>query len=337
MKLRILSVGGQYLTQSLRQLGHAVLSVCPDPEADIPLPHPETARNLLEQAAGRGFIPDMLFYADDGNLPLLINPESAPCPSLYYSIDTYCNPWHLPYARGFDLVLAAQKDFLSLFADEGLPAQWFPLFCRSVDEAAPFDARDIPVAFVGTLGHKNNPGREPFLRNFRALHPLVMRSGDFFPVFRRSRIVLNQTAFSEVNFRCFEAMGCGSALLMEQGGNGLDELFTPDESILPPYPKDDAAEAARIASSYLARPRQLAEIAENGRRLVAQRHTSLVRAQRLTEHCRQLRAASAQQARLDQADLRRIFVRTAFGMIASELRGPHLERHRAFFHNLATH
>ncbi len=200
MKLRILSVGGQYLTQSLRQLGHAVLSVCPDPEADIPLPHPETARNLLEQAAGRGFIPDMLFYADDGNLPLLINPESAPCPSLYYSIDTYCNPWHLPYARGFDLVLAAQKDFLSLFADEGLPAQWFPLFCRSVDEAAPFDARDIPVAFVGTLGHKNNPGREPFLRNFRALHPLVMRSGDFFPVFRRSRIVLNQTAFSEVNF-----------------------------------------------------------------------------------------------------------------------------------------
>lgn len=94
--------------------------------------------------------------------------------------------WHLPYARGFDLVLAAQKDFLSLFTDEGLPAQWFPLFCRSVDEAAPFDARDIPVAFVGTLGHKNNPGREPFLRNFRALHPLVMRAGDFFPVFRRS-------------------------------------------------------------------------------------------------------------------------------------------------------
>ncbi len=337
MRLCILYVGGQYLAQSLRQLGHAVLSVCPNPEADIPLSHPGTVRNLLEQAAGRGFTPDMLFYADDGNLPLLIDPESAPCPSLYYSIDTYCNPWHLPYARGFDLVLVAQKDFLSLFTGEGLPAQWFPLFCRSADETAPFDMRDIPVAFVGTLGHKNNPGREPFLRNFRALHPLVIRSGDFFPVFRRSRIVLNQTAFSELNFRCFEAMGCGSVLLMERCDNGLGELFTPDESILPPYPKNNAAEAARIASSYLARPRQLAEIAENGHRLVAQRHTSMVRAQRLTEHCRQLRATSAHRMRLGQADLRRIFVRTAFGMIASELCGPRWERHRAFFHNLATH
>ena len=48
MKLRILSVGGQYLTQSLRQLGHAVLSVCPDPEADIPLP------------------PDMIFIGEVG-------------------------------------------------------------------------------------------------------------------------------------------------------------------------------------------------------------------------------------------------------------------------------
>lgn len=337
MRLCILYVGGQYLAQSLRQLGHAVLSVCPNPEADIPLSHPGTVRNLLEQAAGRGFTPDMLFYADDGNLPLLIDPESAPCPSLYYSIDTYCNPWHLPYARGFDLVLVAQKDFLPLFTGEGLPAQWFPLFCRSADETAPFDMRDIPVAFVGTLGHKNNPGREPFLRNFRALHPLVIRSGDFFPVFRRSRIVLNQTAFSELNFRCFEAMGCGSVLLMERCDNGLGELFTPDESILPPYPKNNAAEAARIASSYLARPRQLAEIAENGHRLVAQRHTSMVRAQRLTEHCRQLRATSAHRMRLGQADLRRIFVRTAFGMIASELCGPRWERHRAFFHNLATH
>ena len=337
MRLCILYVGGQYLAQSLRQLGHAVLSVCPNPEADIPLSHPGTVRNLLEQAAGRGFTPDMLFYADDGNLPLLIDPESAPCPSLYYSIDTYCNPWHLPYARGFDLVLVAQKDFLSLFTGEGLPAQWFPLFCRSADETAPFDMRDIPVAFVGTLGHKNNPGREPFLRNFRALHPLVIRSGDFFPVFRRSRIVLNQTAFSELNFRCFEAMGCGSVLLMERCDNGLGELFTPDESILPPYPKNNAAEAARIASSYLARPRQLAEIAENGHRLVAQRHTSMVRAQRLTEHCRQLRATSAHRMRLGQADLRRIFVRTAFGMIASELCGPRWERHRAFFHTLATH
>lgn len=335
MKLRILSVGGRYLAQSLRQLGHAVLSACLDQDADIVLSHPKTVRALFEQAAGLDFTPDILFYADDGNLPALIDPESAPCPSLYYSIDTYCNPWHLSYARGFDLVLTAQKDFLPLFAEEGMSAHWFPLFCRAVNEAAPFEARDIPVAFVGTLGHKNNPERESFLQNFRALQPLVMRSGDFFPVFRRSRIVLNQTAFSEANFRCFEAVGCGSALLMERCANGLDELFTPGENILPLYTRNNAAEAARIASVYLARPQRLAEIAENGRRLVAQRHTSLVRAQHLLEHCRQLIAASTHRLRLGQTELRRVFVRTAFGMIASELHGPQWEQYRRFFYNLA--
>ena len=60
-----------------------------------------------------------------------------------------------------------------------------------------------------------------------------MLSGNFYPILHRSRMALNQNAFSEVNFRCFEAMACGAALLMEQCGNGLDELFTPDEDISP--------------------------------------------------------------------------------------------------------
>ena len=63
-------------------------------------------------------------------------------------------------------------------------------------------------------------------------------------------------------------MGLGAGLLMEKCGNGLDELFTPGENILPVYTRNDAAQAARIAAIFLERPAALEEIAKNGRELV---------------------------------------------------------------------
>ena len=97
-------------------------------------------------------------------------------------------------------------------------------------------------------------------------------------------MALNQNAFSEVNFRCFEAMACGAALLMEQFGNGLDVLFTPDEEF-PPYPKDDAVEAARITTDYLAMSKFLSKISEYARCFVARQHSGMARAQTLVEFC----------------------------------------------------
>lgn len=148
-------------------------------------------------------------------------------------------------------------------------------------------------------------------------------------------MALNQNAFSEVNFRCFEAMACGAALLMERCGNGLQDLFIPDETILPPYPKDNAAEAARIAADYLAKPHQLAAIAENGHRLVTQHHSGMARAQTLLGICLELCKALIHHSRLSQIEHRRIFVRTAFGMIASELTTQRWEIYREFYTRLA--
>lgn len=131
-------------------------------------------------------------------------------------------------------------------------------------------------------------------------------------------MALNQNAFSEVNFRCFEAMACGAALLMEQCDNGLDELFTPDEEF-PPYPKGDAVETARITADYLAMPKFLSKISENGRCLVARQHSGMARSQTLVEFCLEFLHTSVHHLRLSSVVQGRIFVRTAFGMIASEL------------------
>ena len=334
--MNILVLGNGYFVAPLRALGQTVLHVHHSPGADVPLEHPSYCKPLLARLGNAGFVPELVIYADDGNLPLLVDPENLPCPSLWFSIDTYCNPWHMAWARGFDATLVAQKDFVAMFTSEGCTAEWFPLFCAGVEDEVPFATRDIPVAFVGTMGHKNNPGRAPFLRAFRAQHPLVMLTGDFRTIFLRSRIVLNQMAFAEVNFRCFEAMACGAALLMEQCDNGLLDIFTPDVDILPPYPRGDAATAARIAAESLARPEHLADVAARGRELVGAKHSALARAQRLLELAAQLRENGSWQARLQQPGAHGRFVRTAFGIIASELNDPALAQVRTFYLQRAT-
>ena len=339
MSLRILNIGGSYLAPALKRLGHHIITAYPAADADIPSPHPYSVRRLLSRLDALGFAPDALFYCDDGNMPQLLDPENAPWPSVRYSIDTYCNPWHIPYSNGFDATLVAQKDYVEVFSHEGIPARWFPLFYPQILEpVGDFTLRDIPVAFVGTLGHKNNPDRAPFLKAFRARQPLVAISGDYKPIFTRSRIVLNQTAASEVNFRCFEAIACGAALLMETCGNGLNELFVPGEEILPTYQRNDAQAAAAIAATALATPERLAEVAQAGCRAVARHHTDTARAVSLTQMLAEMCATQAHRERLEQSlEKRTALVRGAYGMLSSELFDPQLEGHRDFFEKMCLH
>lgn len=330
--LRLLLLGGLFLRDSFRDLGHTVVTAGPDQRADVPIFHPVLLSRLLERLAGQGFTPDAALFTDNGNLPQFIGLEDLDCPSLFYSIDTFCNPWHLPYAHAFDGVYAAQKGHAELFAAQGHEARWLPLFCpRALDDAeAPWAERDIPAAFVGTLRPRNIPSRLPFLKRFRALHPLFIKEGAYLPVFARSRIVLNQTACSELNFRCFEAAGCGAALLMEQCAE-LEELFTPGVNILPPYPRNDAAAAAAIARAWLADPEKLRRTAKAGRDLIAARHTAAHRARSIGRRLAVLARNGAHRRRLAERTTRRRLLATAFAVIGAELDQAQFAAHRDFY------
>lgn len=335
MTLTILNCGGHFLTAALRSLGHRVFSVGLGSGHDLSVEHPLAARALLTRLADAGATPDVALYTDNGNLPFLVDAETLPFPSVFYSVDTFCNPWHLPFGAGFDLVLAAQKDHVPLFRREGYDCRWFPLFfvrppLPPADRDA-FARRDVPVAFVGTLRPRNIPDRLPFLERFRHVHPLVYREGDYAPLFLRARIVLNQTAASEVNFRCFEAMAHGAALLMESCGHGLTDLFAPGENVLPTYPRGDARAAAAIAADWLARPEALASVALAGQRLVLEHHLAVHRATELVGLLEGLLAARSHVRRLAELPRRRRLVATAYAIIAAELNAPEMRPHRDFF------
>jgi len=254
--------------------------------------------------------------------------ESLPSVNIAFSVDQYCNPWHVPYSAGFDAVLVAQKDYLPLFHDQRLPrqAEWFPLFCDSGGDRDPKMERTIPVSFVGTLDPPLNPARKGFLQTFQQNAPLMVFQGDYRRIFAQSRIVLNQSAVAELNYRLFQAMSCGAAVLTEATENGLDELFTPGEDLLT-YPRGNAAAAAATANKALAGP-QLAEIAAAGQRKARTRHSLSARARRVLALAAELQLAGVPYWRANNASLVREETARAYAMLASdhELPLPHGDR-----------
>ncbi len=330
--MRILSFGGAFLVSALRARGHTVLSVGIQRECDLRLEHPVPWTRLAAVLEANAFAPEGAVWIDDGNLPAVPGIEAMPFPGLFYSIDTFCNPWHVPFAQAFDQALVAQKGFVPLFPALAEDPVWLPLFAP--DDLPTGSERDIPVAFVGTLRPRNIPQRYPFLEAFRRLHPLFFKQGAYAPVFSRSRIVLNQTAAEEVNFRCFESMACGAALLTEASPHGLEDLFVPGEHMLPPYPPGDAARAAQLAGHWLASPEKLEALAAAGQALVRARHLASHRAAFLENALARLIAAKAHERRLSALPQRRTLLSTAYAILMDELRADSLRDHQGLYRRI---
>lgn len=333
--MRILNLDSPMLVPGFLELGHEVFCVGFQDDADIRVTSPRSALEVFTRVCATGFVPDCVFWCDSSNLPYLYGVEKLPCATAHYSIDTYCQHWHFSFAYAFDAVFVAQKDHVPLFPAHEIAVRWLPLFAREASAWGSEGERDIPVSFVGTRKHKNNPDREPFLRRFRALHPLFIHSGRFEEIFSRSRIALNQTACSEVNFRCFEAMACGAALLMEYCGHGLTELFTPGETILPLYRRNSWREAAAIAERALADPDRLAAVADAGRAHVLQNHMARHRAAQAVAVMEECIRGEAPQRRQRDLDRRGPFVAAAYAMLGHDLEGRLDAAYTDFYYSLS--
>jgi len=330
--MRILNLHHGAFVPTFRKLGHEVLSIGTTPESDVALTEPLSHKRLLDLLADRDFRPDLAFWCDACQVPWIFGLESLPAVVIGYSVDQYVNPWHVPYSAGFDAVFVAQKDYLPLFAtpETPRPAAWLPLFCDPARRPAPDGPRDIPVSFVGTVGDTVNADRKPFLDAFRTHAPLVVTRGAYGPIYGRSRLVLNQSAAGELNFRIFEAMACGAALLTEDVGNGLAELFTPGEDLFV-YRRGDPADAAAQAQAALADPDRLARVAAAGRRKTLAGHTVTARARHILGTARRLADAGAVRRRLARLARVRASVGQAYLFLATDQALPLPPDQRQFF------
>lgn len=297
--MRILNLEGMNFVPCMRELGHDVLCIGPDTRCDLQPSQTMGFDRLWDFLHARNFVPELVLWNDNCRPPSVLGFERLPCPTIGFSIDQYCNPWHVPFSAAFDLMLIAQKDYVSQFELPHLPrpCQWFPLFWRRQPDQAAIRQRDIPVSFVGTVEGSINHERKNFLQTFKHHHPIFITQGDYVPIFARSEVVLNQSAAGELNFRIFEAAACGALVLTEEAHNGLHDLFTPGEDILT-YPAGDPLTAAKICRSILADNERLTRIAVRGYEKVLKKHSAMARTRTILLKARELMKTRAHDWRL---------------------------------------
>lgn len=330
--MKILTIGNDYFSVVFREMGHDVLVLPGWRRLKKPI-FPSELTTLLKS---KDFHPDVVLWCDDSDMPNVFGWETLDAVTIGFSIDLYCNPWHVPYSTVFDHFFVAQKDFIPIAKKNSLlrVMEWFPLFCRRSDTEDLGLNRDIPVSFVGTVEHQNNPDRKLFFDGLCKKIPIYVTQGPYKTIFGRSQIVVNQSAVGEINFRTFEACACGAAVLTEDVGHGLHELFSIGKEIIV-YPRGNYDEAARIAKCYLESQDVLQEIAKYGRKRVIYDHTVELRTGHVVRTAAEMIQNNAQQWRLNNIESVHYELEKSFYFISNELDAARHNAMKNFFHNMA--
>jgi len=214
-----------------------------------------------------GFTPDAVVFEDNSCPPPFTDPARFPCLTVFYSVDSHIQSWHPLYAQAFDLCAVSLKDHMPRFEKPRLgPGRliWSPPFARAGDR--PLDLqKDLGAVFVGKDDPEVTPARSALLAQLRALVPDFRTfTGAYQEIYSRAGLVFNVSERGDLNYRTFEALGCGACLLTPKVGHGFGELFTDGQDLFT-YPVDmDARGIADIMKRLLADPDARARVAASG-------------------------------------------------------------------------
>ena len=156
--------------------------------------------------------------------------ETAPFPTACIISDVHRNlKARLRLAQLFDYVFLYQRNYVAAFVDHDKDAvQWLPYAC---DTEVLYDLdlnRDIDVAFIGKATSTRRRIVERLAEKYRMNEQRYYRQSEISQVYSRAKLVVNMPIGSDLNFRVFEALSCGSLLLTERLKNGQEELFKED-------------------------------------------------------------------------------------------------------------
>jgi hypothetical protein len=288
--MKILSLGTPLFSAHWRAKGHRVLVVAdvalPTHEDNIPFDffaHPDTCAQRFETIVDR-FQPDLVFQGDHSTPLIHCGLEDLDIPKAWYSIDSHLHlSWHKHYAVLFDRLFVAQKNLVPHLSRYQQHLYWLPPFCQQTAEFMPWEGREHDVAFVGTLDSGRNPERVRLFDEVRqrgiSLH---LAGGAYRPVYRSSRIVINQAVKDDLNLRVFEAMGCGSLLVTDRISHSLHELYDEGSDYLA-YSPGDADDCAEKIIWALGHPQKAEAIARSGHEKTLSLHCEKHRAAQVME------------------------------------------------------
>lgn len=236
-------------------------------DQDIPLPYEYDIESLYQQTPS-DLRPDLFLWVESiyGHFPQ--NIDRLPCKKACYLIDSHLPlnlVWHKEWARKFDYVFVAQREYIPQFQAAGIHhIHWLPLGCDPEVHARGTGEKIYDVGFVGTNpeGHIRHTLLKKVSEKFN-VHIQRCFWKEMADVFSKSRIVFNKAILNDLNMRVFESMSTGSMLLTDQPSEacGQNELFTPGEdfavyteenllSQVDYYLKNDAIREKIAASGY---------------------------------------------------------------------------------------
>lgn len=217
-------------------------------------------------------LPDLYLWVESvsGHFPR--NLDAVPVPKACYLIDSHLNlGWHVQWARQFDHVFIAQREYLPAFRDAGCKSvHWLPL---GADPEIHRRATVPKVHDVGFVGSLNTERRVRLLnqleREVRVTYQRLFWT-DMAEFFTQSKIVFNNAIKNDLNMRLFEVMSTGTFLLTDNAANsGQEEMFKGGED-LGLYTDETLVSLAR---HYLAHDEERERIAARGCRLINNAHT----------------------------------------------------------------
>jgi tetratricopeptide (TPR) repeat protein len=283
--MNFLVVGGFFLTEALKLLGHRVVhaeAFLPPGALEVDVPA------VLAQlpAADR---PDLLLVVERlGPRRLPLNLEVTEIPRAFYALDPHLNLyWHQKYASAFDVVFTTQKSSMAAFRGQGRPVHWLPWAVNLdvvFDHALP---RAYEIAFVGRLDQRRK--RRLILEALQSRFAVrvwgdrpdkEINQQEMGRIYSQARLVINESIQGEVNLRVFEALAAGALLLIEDLGPNLQDLFTPGKELITYGPQDLVEKAAY----FLSHEGERQAIAHQGRERVCAQHHTLARAQQFLEY-----------------------------------------------------
>ena len=316
---KVLWIGTPFFSRSLEKLGWEVVV------HDYPAPTTFDWEAVKRLAGG---VPDVLVLGDKSHPAPLLGVEEFPCLTVFHCVDSHIHSWHPHYARAFDLCSLSLKDHIPMFREKRLAENsllWLPPFAGDRDR--PLGAEpEWDLLFVGTVNPETTPKRHAWLAELAGQFPgLKVMRGDYRTLFPKARLVLNYAERGDLNYRVFEALGCGACLLTPRVGHGMEELFTDGEDLFL-YQQDDMADLLRLVERCLGDPDRRRAVAQNGLSKVNAAHRAVHRATQWDTWVRSHKAKAVVENRLASAPALRTELRMLYLHFAQALEHPELKK-----------
>ena len=311
---KLLWIGSPFFSSSLAELGWEVV-VHNFEDTQV-----YTWADLVR--LNKGEPPDVLVVADKSRPPFVLGMESFPCLTVFYCVDSHIHAWYPKYAQAFDVCLVSLRDDIPRFSKMRLPPERIlntPAFAKMQDVPQPGVVKSHDIIFVGRVDQSTMPGRFAFLHTLKEHFPqLHICRGKYRELYPTARVVLNYAEMGDLNFRVFEALGCGACLVTPMVGHGLTDFFVPGEDLFT-YNLGDLPGLAKLLEHLLTVPELCESVAASGLAKVNAGHRAIHRAQDFSQTIRALPGRYIIEDRLRHADMiRQSYLRLIYLLWAEE-------------------